>query len=420
MMIPVALFVASAIVPYYRRVVRMTAFEFLEKRFGYGARAFASLNFLVIAFYSVGIILFLLAKAVHAITDFPIEWIIVITGAVAVCYTVLGGLEAVIWTDVLQSITLFGGGLVCLGILLLGADGGGNLVQVAFDAGKFKMVDWSLDLTGPTVVVMMFFGVFALADNRVCGQASVQRYLSVPMTRDAQKSVWFGAISNLITWTMFISIGTLLYSYYHLHPELISAETAARETEVFPHFMKTGLPAGIAGLLLAGMCAAAMSSLDTVINSGAMITVYDLYERFRPRVSDRARLLLGRAASLTYGLLGMAIALWIYQSGVEEALKFNMKVFSIIGGGILGVFLLGIFVRRAHAVGFYAGLAVGVLISGWGILDIVLTRFNVSDEFIEAVKFPLHPLMIITCANLASFAVGWVVSLLVPDAGKRG
>ena len=418
MVIPAALLVAWLVIPFYRRVARLSAYEFLEHRFGYGARVYAGLLTLINGVYWMGTILFLTAKAMHAMTGWHIYWIVIVTGTIAVVYTTVGGLQAVVWTDVLQSITLFGGGLFCIGALLLAADGG-ELIQTAYEADKFVLPELSLNLMVPSILVMAMFGFLDLTDGRACGQGSVQRYLAVPTTRDAQKSVIFGSLSSLVTWGIFIVIGTLLFSYYRLNPELLPEDIASKETQVFPYFVMSELPAGVTGIILAGICAAMMSSLDTVINMSSLITVVDFYERFRPQSSDRTRLLLGKVSALVYGIMGIGIALWLISSGVEEALKFNMKVFSIMGGGRLGLFILGMFVRRAHAVGVYIGLVVGVCVALWGSLDVVLAGFDVDATTIETVRFPLNTLMVLFCTNAATVFAGWLSSLLIPDHSGR-
>jgi Na+/proline symporter len=162
------------------------------------------------------------------------------------------------------------------------------------------------------------------------------------------------------------------------------------------------------------MCAAAMSSLDTTINSLAMITVRDFYLHFRPQASDRRQLLLGRIASGGWGLLGMAAGL-LMLAGVERAYYFGATVSSFIGGGILGLFLLGMFVRRAHTRGVWIGVFTGISISVWGGADTLLEMLGASSGFTESVRFPWHPWMIMGLGNIASFTVGWLASILLPD-----
>ncbi len=412
----IALLTALWVIPYYRQRVSMSAYEFLEQRFGYGTRCYASVIYVIYHLFRNGMILFLMAKALNAMTGWDPVAIVVVSGILALLYTMFGGLEAVIWTDVLQSVTLFGGGLFCLYFLTLGSDAGVfHLFEVADAADKFKLVDWSLDLSHPTVVVVILYGLFHHATFYTTSQDTAQRYLAAPSTRSAQKALLCGGLSIVTTWTLFLLIGSLLYAYYQTHPGQLPAEIAAKETQIFPYFVMKMIPPGITGLILAGMCAAAMSSLDTTINSLAMISVRDFYLHFRPQASDRRQLRLGQLASCLWGVLGMGVGLLLL-AGVERAYYFGATVSSFIGGGILGLFLLGMFVRRAHTRGVWVGLATGVLISLWGGVDQILGALGVSPEFIDNVRFPWHPWLILALGNIASFSVGWLASLILPDA----
>ena len=235
-------------------------------------------------------------------------------------------------------------------MLWFGEDGSAQLLSVAQESDKFRMVDWSLDLSEMTVLVTIAYGAFGFLSNYTVQQDAAQRYLASPSTREAQKAIWFGAIGCVVTWNLFMLIGSLLYSYYSLHPAELPAHIAASETEVFPWFVVTRIPAGMTGVILAGMCAAAMSSLDTMINSMAMVTVRDFYLHFRPKASDRFQLILGRAASAFWGLLGLGVGL-VLLLGVEQALQFSFTVFSILGGGLFGLFLLAFFVKARPCPG---------------------------------------------------------------------
>ena len=413
----IAVLAACWVIPYYRQRVRMSAYEFLEQRFGYGTRCYASAIYVVYHLFRNGMILFLMAKALNAMTGWDPVAILIVSGILALLYTMLGGLEAVIWTDVLQSVTLFGGGLFCLWFLTFGSDGGAlHLFQVAGDAGKFKLVDWSLDLSHPTIVVIILYGLFHHGTYYTTSQDVAQRYLAAASTRSSQKALLFGGLSIVTTWTLFLLIGSLLYAYYQIHPGQLPAEIAAKETQIFPYFVMQTIPPGITGLILAGMCAAAMSSLDTTINSLAMISVRDFYLHFRPQASDRRQLRLGRIASGVWGLLGIGSGL-LMLAGVERAYYFGATVSSFIGGGILGLFLLGMFVPRAHTRGVWVGVITGISISVWGGADTIMELLGASPGFIDSVRFPWHPWMIMGLGNIASFTVGWLASLILP-AGR--
>ena len=215
----IAVLAACWVIPYYRQRVRMSAYEFLEQRFGYGTRCYASLIYVLYHLFRNGMILFLMAKALNAMTGWDPVAILVVCGILAVLYTMFGGLEAVIWTDVLQSVTLFGGGLFCLWFLTLGSDEGAfHLFQVAGDAGKFKLVDWSLDLSHPTIVVIILYGLVHHGTYYTTSQDVAQRYLAASSTRSSQKALLCGGFSIVTTWTLFLLIGSLLYAYYQIHP----------------------------------------------------------------------------------------------------------------------------------------------------------------------------------------------------------
>ena len=411
----IAVLAACWVIPYYRQRVRMSAYEFLEQRFGYGTRCYASLIYVLYHLFRNGMILFLMAKALNAMTGWDPVAILVVCGILALLYTMFGGLEAVIWTDVLQSVTLFGGGLFCLWFLTLGSDDGAfHLFQVAGDAGKFKLVDWSLDLSHPTIVVIILYGLVHHGTYYTTSQDVAQRYLAASSTRSSQKALLCGGFSIVTTWTLFLLIGSLLYAYYQIHPGQLPAEIAAKETQIFPFFVMNSIPHGISGLILAGMCAAAMSSLDTTINSLAMITVRDFYLHFRPKASDRRQLVLGRIASGFWGVLGIGSGL-LMLAGVERAYYFGATVSSFIGGGILGLFLLGMFVPRAHTRGVWVGVITGIAISVWGGADTILEMLGASSALIDSVRFPWHPWMIMGLGNIASFTVGWLASVILTD-----
>ena len=422
LMLPVAvIFLAYIVVPFYRAVVKVSAYEYLEQRFGYVARAYAALVYILKQLFRMGFILFLAAKAITAMTGWNIETIVIVGGLVTIVYTTLGGIRAVIWTDVLQSVVLFCGGLLCLALLLVTPDGGpSRVLQIASEADKFTLADLTLDLTQPTLLVMILFGFVDYLQSFTLDQTSVQRYLSVGSTAQARRGLWIGAVNCVLTWVMFLMIGTLLFSYYQIYPEQLPPKIASSETEVFPHYIATQLPIGVVGIFLAAMCAAAMSSLDSTLNALSLTTTVDVYGRLRAHSSDQHRLVFARISSGLFGVAGTAAALLMTRvENAEKALSFSYAAFSILAGGLLGMFLLAIFVRRAHALGVYVGLAAGIAVSLWGALGkLGEMGLPVAPDVIGS--FPVHVYLAGPVANVVSFAVGYIASLLLPDiSGKN-
>ena len=420
MLLVVVVFLAYIVVPFYRTVVKVSAYEYLEQRFGYLARGYAALVYILKQLFKMGFILFLAAQAISAMTGWDIIAIIVAGGLVTILYTTLGGIRAVIWTDVLQSVVLFCGGLLCLALLLVTPEGGpARVLQIAREADKFTLADLALDLTRPTILVMMLFGIVDYLHSFTLDQTSVQRYLSVGSTAQARRGLWIGAVNCVLTWVMFLMIGTLLFSYYQIYPQQLSPEIASSQTKVFPHYIVTQLPAGVVGVFLAAMCAAAMSSLDSTLNALSLTTTIDFYGRFRQDLSDQHRLVFAKISSCLFGVVGTAAAWSMTRiEGAEKALTFSFTAFSILGGGLLGVFLLAIFVRRAHALGVYTGLAAGIAVSLWGALG-TLGELGLPAATDVVGNFPVHVLLAGPLANVVSFAVGYVASLLLPDISGK-
>ncbi|MBN2578842.1 MAG: sodium:solute symporter [Pirellulales bacterium] len=419
LMLPVvAIYLVSLVIPFYRSVVRVSAYEYLERRFGYPARVYAAVIYILTQLFRMGFVLFLMAKAIHTMTGWDLRTIIVVCGLATVVYTTLGGVRAVIWTDVLQSLILFGGGLGCLAILLFRPEGGpGHVLQIAYHAGKFKIADLSLDPTRASILVMMLYGLVQYGDNYSTHQTCVQRYLSVPSLRQARQGVWLGNLSCVLTWTLFLLIGTLLCSFYTIHPDQLPAEVAADQTKVFPYFMATQLPVGLVGLFLTAMCAAAMSSLDSAMNSLSLTTVKDLVLKWRPIVSERGQLILAKAVSCGWGLAGTCAALSMIR--VEKALDFSITVFSILAGGMFGMFLLGFFARRAHAMGVYVGLVAGAAVSLWAATGELADAGLPLPAMLANVTFPFHVFLTAACSNAVSFGVGYLASRILPNRSQR-
>jgi solute:Na+ symporter, SSS family len=420
LMLPIViLFVSFAVLPFYRRFVHMSAYEYLEQRFGYPARAYAAFIYLALNLFRLSFVLFLSAKALHTLTDWDIKSIILVSGMITIAYTVAGGIDAVIWTDVLQSFIMLAGGIFCV-VLVLFAPAGGplNALHVAYEAGKFRLADLSLDLTRPTVLVMMCYGLFSFAGGYITTQDCVQRYLATPSTWEARRGLWLGTVSCIATWTLFTLVGSLLYSYYRLSPAQLPADIAKDQEQVFPHFIMTQFPKGAIGLVLAAMVAAAMSTLSAVMNSMSMVTVCDFLNRIRRFGSDRQQLVLGKLMTCLWGVIGTLTALSMVK--VQQALEFSYVIGAILSGGLLGIFMLAFLVRRAHAMGVYIGLAAGTLVTAWGSLpQLVKLGLPVPESVIKHVGFPFHILLLIACSNIASFAIGYLASILLPDRTRR-
>ena len=400
--LPLAAWVAVKwFVPFYRRTGEISAYHHLEKRFGPWARTYALGCYLLTQLARVGTILFGVSLGLSALTGWSVPVIIVAGGIAVTVYTLVGGIAAVIWTDVIQSLVLLIGALVITGLLLANhPHGPGEALHLAANEGKFSLGSFGLDLTQSTFWVVFLYGVFINLNNFGIDQSFVQRYHAARDEKAAARSVWTGALLYVPVAALFFLIGSLLFSFYHASPELLEPLVAQypddHADKVLPHFIATQLPPGAAGLLIAAIFAAAMSSIDTSLNSAATVTLKDFVQRHLNRgktEADALRIL--RNATLMWGVLGTGVALAMI--GQKSLLDAWWKLSGIFAGGMLGLFLLGLISRRANNAGALAGAIVGVLVICW---------MTFPELLPEALRSPFHAHMITVIGTLTIFGVG--------------
>jgi SSS family solute:Na+ symporter len=404
--LPLAAWVAvKYFVPFYRGSGEISAYHHLEKRFGPWARSYALACYLLTQLARVGAILFGVSMALHALTGWSLPTIIIGAGVAVTLYTLLGGIEAVIWTDVIQSLVLLAGAVVIAVLLITGhPNGASEALHGAAAANKFSLGSFATDFTQSTVWVILLFGFFINLNNFGIDQNYVQRYHAARDDAAARRSVWLGALLYVPVSALFFLIGSLLFSYYEASPALLQELQAAHPEgyadQVLPHFIAHKLPVGMAGLLLAAICAAAMSSIDTSLNSSATVTLKDFFQRHLKRgESETDALKILRGATLFWGVLGTGVALAMM--GQKSLLDAWWKLSGIFAGGMLGLFLLGLIARKADNVAALTGVIIGVLVICW-------TTF--ADAFPENLRSPFHANMIIVIGTLTIFLVGLGVS----------
>ncbi|MBT5321585.1 MAG: sodium:solute symporter [Verrucomicrobiales bacterium] len=404
--LPLAAWVAAKyFVPFYRGSGEISAYQHLEKRFGPWARSYALACYLLTQLARVGAILFGVSMALHALTGWSLPAIIIGAGVAVTLYTLLGGIEAVIWTDVIQSLVLLAGAVVIAVLLITGhPNGASEALHGAAAANKFSLGSFATDFTQSTVWVVLLFGFFINLNNFGIDQNYVQRYHAARDDAAARRSVWLGALLYVPVSALFFLIGSLLFSYYEASPALLQELQAAHPEgyadQVLPHFIAHKLPVGMAGLLLAAICAAAMSSIDTSLNSSATVTLKDFFQRHLKRgESETDALKILRGATLFWGVLGTGVALAMM--GQKSLLDAWWKLSGIFAGGMLGLFLLGLIARKADNVAALTGVIIGVLVICW-------TTF--ADAFPENLRSPFHANMITVIGTLTIFLVGLGVS----------
>jgi SSS family solute:Na+ symporter len=394
-------------VPFYRRTGEVSAYEHLEHRFGPWARTFAVVCYLLVQMARTGAIIYLLALVLSPLLGWRIVTTILITGVVMTIYTFLGGIVAVVWTGVLQSAVLVAGTLTCLVAVLLKTPGGfSEIVRSGLAEGKFSLGSFGDSLAEPTFWVVFAFGLVNNVSNFATDQSYVQRYITARDDREAKKSVWLTALLYVPTAAIFFFIGTGLFVFYQHFPGLLGP--VEKPDEVFPIFISSQLPAGLAGLVIAAIFAA---SMDSNLNSMATLTYCDLYQRFwRPLASEREAIIVLRVATVAWGVICTGVGLWFIQA--KNVLDVWWDLAGIFSGGILGLFLLGFISRRVTS-----GVAAIAVVAGEA--AIVWATFSPTRFWPEgwgALRNPLNNLLTIVLGTLVILVVGLTGSFFM---GRR-
>ena len=409
-MVPIVLIgLIGFIVPLFRKVIRLSTYEYFERRFGLFARMYSSVAFMLTHFSKMGTVLYLVSIALSSFTHFPVLSVMLVLSVAIITLTVLGGMEAVIWMDVIQGGLLIGGGLLCLGILLFRPEGGPTVaLSQAFQMWKIDLGPFNFSLSDLTFWVMVINGAFYALQKYCTDQTIVQRYLAAKSDKDAKHAALIGVIMSVVVWTLFMLIGSLLYVYYHNGTITLPAGTSA--DKVFPYFISTQLPVGAVGLVLAALVAAALASLQSDLNCLSAIGIADYYRRLKPNSTDKQQLRMGRILVLVAGLLMLTVAyLYVTLEG-EGVLGVVFGLYAIFSAGIVGIFLLGLLSRRANWQGLYIGIAVCVLFTAYA----VLTTTKIGDAPILDLgkyNFPHHKYMLGVYSHLIVLIVGYFASL---------
>jgi len=407
--LPLAAWLAARhFVPFYRRSGELSAYEHLERRFGAWARTYAVLCYLLTQIARMGTIMYLLALALAPLLGWSLPALILLTSGLVITYTLFGGMEAVIWTDVMQSLVFIMGAVACVVILCFGMPAGpGQLFEIARAHDKFSLGGWSLDLGQPTFWVVLTYGVFINLQNFGIDQTFVQRYHTARSERAAARSVWTGALLYLPISAVFLFIGTGLFAFYTARPELLPAAVAAKGDAVFPHFIVTQLPVGLTGLVIAAIFAAAQSTLSSSMNCSATLVLCDVYKRyFRPDVTEADSLRVLRATTLIVGLLGTGAALAMMR--IKTALDVWWDWAGILSGGMLGLFLLGLVSRHARNADAAVGVVAGVLVIVW----MTLSTKAGWPEALAAFKSPFHGFLTIVFGTASILVLGLLLGRL--------
>jgi SSS family solute:Na+ symporter len=413
----VLLFVVFFIVPFYRRAVGVSAYEYLEKRFGYFARFYASFAFVILRLMDMGFTLYTTAIVTEVMTGWPMDRVIIGLGLFTMFYTMIGGIEGVIWTDVVQGFILIGGCVLMVAMLLFESGHGPlEVIGTAWDGGKFNLGNFDAHpatLYGSeyTFWMLLLCGMFGLGRSYVTEQNMVQRYLVARTDREAQRGALFGAFVCLPIWLTFAFIGALMWAFYQISGQALPDEIVKKPDSILPYFVANQLPTGVVGLILAAILAVTQSSTSADLNSVATVVTTDYFGRWLPKTKDKTQLLFGRAVVLVAGIVITWVALQLVQTRGRAVLETGAVLGSIIAGGTLGLFGLGFLCRRATKQGTYIGMVACLLYTAWATITGPLhDKLGLQLEPIW--RFNMNPLLIGMFTHFVLFGVGYVASLL--------
>ena len=390
--------IAFIFIPFYNKLKIRTAYEYLEDRFNYKARVFGSLSFILFQLGRIGIVLLLPSLAISIVTGIPVETSIFIMGLLCILYTTFGGIEAVIWTDVLQVIVLLGGSILAVVWIMLHTETSfGDMITYASDRDKFNIANMDFDFTESTFWVVFIGGLASAMVTQGTDQTIVQRFLTSSSVKDSQKTLYTNAILTLPATIIFFGLGTLLFIFYSEMPNALSPAISNNDS-IFPWYIVRELPMGISGLLVAGIFSAAMSSISSSLNSVSTAYCNDFHLHFKPEIADVNLLRTARVVTIVTGILGVLLALWMASSNIKSLWDQFYRYLGLFTGGLGGMFLLGLLTKKANAKGTLIGL---------GLSAILIWYISVFTE--------INFLMYAFFGVASCFVFGYIFSLIFKD-----
>lgn len=379
-------------IPFFRKLDVTTAYEYLEERFGITMRVIGSLAFTLFHIGRVAIVIYLPTLAITSVSDNNPYLIAALVGLLCVIYTFMGGIEGVIWSDVIQGIILLGGAVAVIFLGSFQIDGNfGTVLNEAVQDKKFVSMDnWKFGTAAAAIPIIFIGSIFNNLHQYTASQDIVQRYQTTGSISSTNKSLWTNGLLAFITIPIFYGMGTVLYSFYN---NVTSLPEGFNTSAIVPYFILTQIPPFVGGLLIAAIFAAAQSTISSSLNSISACVVVDLKQRFSKTNNTKNDVLLARIIIILAGVFSTLASLYLINQKTNETWDLFLLVTGLFGVPIAGVFAVGIFTKKANTYGVIIGLIVAAIVSYFvGKTDITPFTVSVIGFFI-------------------AFAVGYVASL---------
>jgi SSS family solute:Na+ symporter len=438
-MLPIGIFIAlNTILPVFRRSKCTSAFEYLEDRFGPGIRLYAAGTFLLGQVLRVSTILYLVSLVFEQMTGASPYVCIFAGGIVIAIYTVSGGIKAIVTAQFVQAFLLWMGAILCLITVIHGIDGGvSTIVSTAWNDGKFMLGDLNpatnrlepapwFSLQNKAILLMFVIGLNNWLTEYSGNQNVIQKYVAAKNPREAMKAVWICCFCSVPTWAFFMFLGTSLYVYYKLHQDptasAILAGTGNMKAEsILPYFAVNNIPSGVAGLVITGILAAAMSASSSSVNAISAISITDIYRRHLVKDADEkhyvnvARLITALSTILMMG--GAVLFLKLSKLTLQDT---GTKLAGLLAGGLLGIYVLGFMTRRGNARAVGVGIVLTVLFSfyiffcdkGWVTKEWFMNTLGFSEGVASWFARPVHTYYAGIAGNILMFVVAYLIGSL--------
>lgn len=355
-------------VPFYRKTGFISAYTYFERRYGLWGRVYVCIMFSLMMLWRMGLILYLLSMAVSNMhPNWSLSAVIIVIGVFVTVYTVLGGIEAVIWTDVFQTIALILGGVAVVLVVFFTVDGGAATVfSMGMESAKFSLVGeeatsvFDFSLARDTLIMLLLIGAIGNIQEFALDQTKIQRYCAASTTKGACRATWIGGLGCVPVWVLFMFVGTCLWVFYQTHPNRMQEEMLA--DSVFPYFILRELPSGVGGIVLAGVLAAAMSSIDSAMSGLTTTVTEDIYKRVFVRGrNDTHNLKAAKVIATLSGVCMIVIALGLTLLRQDAILDIAFILGAVLGGGLGGLFFIGFFTKRANSFGAAVGVVFAIV-----------------------------------------------------------
>lgn len=396
-LVPAFFLTAYFIFPLLRRMEITSTYEYLERRFNHPLRLIASAQCIIIQTIGrTSVVLVLPALAIASVTGMNVFWSVVLMGVLTTIYTSVGGFESVIWTEVFQGILKFIAPLAMVVIAIVSLPGGfSDFMQAGRDYGKFEFALPTADVTVPAVWILLISYLLQFTVMKAGDQPIIQRVFSAPLS-EVRRVTGMEAACGILIGVITNTLGIAIFCYFRAHPGQFSA--TAQNDQIVPLFVTQAMPPGFAGVVIAAIFASAMATVASAMNSVATIYTEDFYPHVRPNATDAQRLRTLKITSYAVGFIGTAMALLLAATNPKSLMVVWSQIVSLLGGGVVGVYSLGMFTRRVNGFGAVCG----------AISSIVIT-------LLVKLHTPLHWSSYLPIAILSCMVMGYLCSLFSPQ-----